>query len=90
MLQALARMSLVVDLRIWNRFQVSGSTLSIPLLMAWRLHPIFRFDTKTIRDAVDVVEIANDLGCHGDLFVRDTQLAESIKMRSFDFCWLEG
>ncbi len=54
------------------------------------LHPIFRFDPQAICNTVDVVEVANDLGCNCDLFVCDAGIAEAIEMQALDLRRLES
>lgn len=67
---------------------VVGRFVSKPLV-ARQCHPVFRIDSQTVGDTVDVVEVADDLRCDGDLVVVESVLAERGNVRFFHFAWPE-
>ena len=63
-----------------ERSQIFRSACLFPLLFGRSVHPRFGIDSQSIGDAVDVVEVADHLRRHRDLFVVDPGVAQSIQV----------
>jgi hypothetical protein len=56
---------------------VAAGFVSEPLV-AWESHPVFRIDSQSVSDSVDVVEVADHLCGDGDLVVVEALRAQIV------------
>jgi len=56
---------------------VAAGFVSKPLV-AWESHPVFRIDSQSVSDSVDVVEVADHLCGDGDLVVVEALRAQIV------------